>query len=345
MSQESRREPVAAYEPPVAPVPVPTEGDLSVTALYTSGVWAWGRVEHAELLTTPEAGHVFRATNFFLALGGWLRRFAPSLRHSLLQRHVIHDRLASESGAPQVLELAAGLSARGARLTESPEVQVVELDLAPMIARKRELLARTAAGRAVAARPNLRLVAGDVRSTDLTGLVDRDQPVHVVAEGLLMYLDARQQGDLWRRVAALLAAGAGGSFAFDLVPACEQPRPGLVGRLLGWLMRRFTGGRAFAVDRRTRDDIVTELRASGFAQVDLVEPATAPDAWRLPHLDRSTQMLVFRCRVAPALPAAPRGPVAKDASARSGDRRQLAPAGAHPMDGGREALGDRGLVV
>src|SRR5258705_1814635 len=171
----------------------PRKGDLSVTALYTSHTWLWGRQPCAELLATPEAKTVFRLSNIALAFARLFFRRLPSLRHSLVQRHVMIDRIAHEVGANQVLELAAGLSRRGAAMTADEGIDYTEVDLAPVLAKKCELLARSEAGRAVLQRANLRFVAGDVRELDLEPLVDPRRPVFVVAEGLLMYLEAAEQ--------------------------------------------------------------------------------------------------------------------------------------------------------
>ncbi|MDT8341905.1 MAG: methyltransferase, partial [Longimicrobiales bacterium] len=51
----------------------------------------------------------------------------------------------------------------------------------------------------------------------------------------------------------------------DLTPAGEQPRPGLLGRLLGFLMRRFTRGRDFVPGHPDREAIEAALRAAGLA--------------------------------------------------------------------------------
>src|SRR5262249_59090397 len=72
--------------------------DLSVTALYTSGAWAWARLPGTDLLASKDAARVFAVTNGALALGGLFTR-APSLRCSLVQRHLIIDGLLAESGA------------------------------------------------------------------------------------------------------------------------------------------------------------------------------------------------------------------------------------------------------
>ena len=94
---------------------------------------------------------------------------------------------------------------------------------------------------------------------------------------------------------ALLAASAAGTFVFDLVPKCEEPKPGAFGRALGWLMKRFTGGKGFERDERTRVDIANELTKAGFSRVETLEPGDVARAWGLPFADVATQQLVFVC--------------------------------------------------
>jgi O-methyltransferase involved in polyketide biosynthesis len=248
-------------------------GDLSVTALYTSQVWAWGGLSCAELLATDDAKRVFDVTNAALGIARWARPDMPELRYALLHRHAIIDYLLSETSG-SVTEIAAGLSRRGA--ANCGERAYTEVDLAPVIAKKRELLARTAAGRAVL--DKLVLVAGDVTTIELP-------PAEVViAEGLVMYLDGEQRRRLFAKITAP-------RFIFDLVPSSEEPAPGRVGKLLEAAMKRFTGGRTFERDARTREQIVDELHAAGFSDVEVV--SSAASRWPLPHADRATTMVVF----------------------------------------------------
>lgn len=271
------------------------EANLSITALYTSAVWSWGGLANADLLATDEARTVFRITNFALGVTRLFKWRLRSLRHSLLHRHTMIDHLLSEARPTAVLELAAGLSRRGVTFSEQPSIEYVEMDLPSMIAHKRRLLQRSDRGRLALARPNLRLVEGDVLTADLPSLPPSKGPLLVIAEGLFMYLSPDQQRALWRKIRGLFSDGRTGTFVFDLVPAVEEPKPGLLGRALGWLMKRFTGGKGFERDARTRDDIAADLREIGF-EVDLVEPAAVAEAWSLPHPLVPTQQLLFVAR-------------------------------------------------
>jgi O-methyltransferase involved in polyketide biosynthesis len=265
-------------------------GDLSITALYTAEAWRWGGFAGAELFASDESRRVFDATNAALALFG--RRDLP---HALAQRHAMIDRLLADTKATRVLELAAGLSRRGAALTKDPRVEYTEIDLAPVIARKRALLERTAEGRAVLARPNYRLVAGDV-STSTLSLEPFAAPV-VIAEGLFVYLDVAAQRRLAARIAALPKSV---TFLFDLTPPSEQPPPGLGGKLLGAAMRRFTGGKGFAPDGRTRAEITADLRGAGFTEARAIAAADMARDWALPHAGVRTDTVIHEAVARPA---------------------------------------------
>jgi O-methyltransferase involved in polyketide biosynthesis len=252
-----------------------SNGDLSVTALYTCGVWAWAELPGADLLDHKDARRVYGATSAALAIAA---RRAPSLKHGLVQRHLMIDRLVEESGAKRVLELGAGLSPRGVALS-AKGIEVIEVDTPAVIARKRELLARSEAGRAALDR--LRFVEGDLTTIDLP---DADV---VVAEGVLMYLEPDAQRTLFAKIRK--------PFFFDLVPPAEQPPPGAAGRALGWMMRRFTGGADFARAPRTRAEITADLESAGF-EVNTFDPIDAPARWALPHRKLPTQQLVWAAR-------------------------------------------------
>ncbi|MEO8551957.1 MAG: hypothetical protein ABI678_18400, partial [Kofleriaceae bacterium] len=73
----------------------------------------------------------------------------------------------------------------------------------------------------------------------------------------------------------------------------EEPPPGRVGALLERAMKRFTGGRSFERDARTRDQLVAELRAAGFTDVTAYSASDVARTWHLPHAERATTTIVF----------------------------------------------------
>lgn len=254
-------------------------GDLSVTALYTSQVWTWGGLSYAHLFATPEAKRVFDVTNAALGVAKLVRRDLPALRYALLHRHTMIDHLLQDAAPERVIELAAGLSRRGA--ANCRELPYLEIDLPPMIAKKRELLGRTSEGRDVLA--SLRMLGADVMHVELAGA-----PAFVIAEGLMMYLDRSARRELFEHVLPVAER-----FVFDLVPRDEEPAPGFVGRLLEAGMKRFTGGRTFERDANTRASIIAELHDAGFTDVRAYSSRDVARVWHLPHADRATTMVVF----------------------------------------------------
>ncbi len=276
-------------------------GDLSVTALYTSQVWAWARLSHAHLFASPDAKRVFDTTNAALAAARLFDRQHAPLRYSLLHRHAMIDHLLAASGYRHVIELAAGFSRRGAAATSDPHVQYTEIDLPHVIKRTRELLQRTDEGRAVLARPGLRLVEGDAETVALEPFVGRGEPVFVIAEGLLMYLTADARRGLFAKVRKLAATTGELRFLFDLVPTDEEPEPGLAERMLEAAIKRSTGGRGFERDARTHEDIVTALREASFDDIEAVASSDISHAWNLPEPDRRTHVALFVTRASSPL--------------------------------------------
>ena len=254
-------------------------GDLSITALYTSQVWAWGELPCAELFASKDGKRVFDVTNAAL---GVMRRGTP-LRYALLHRHTMIDHLVHAWHPGRVVELAAGLSPRGAAMSTLVRVHYIEVDLPDMVAHKQRLLERSAAGREVQARANFELVPADVATYEIPACDV------VIAEGLLMYLDATARRALFVKVAAL----AGVHFVFDLTPASEEPKAGVTGRVLEAAMKRFTKGQTFERDARTREDVIAELRDAGFAEASAIAARDVATAWSLPHAERATPTVVF----------------------------------------------------
>ncbi len=270
--------------------------DLSVTALYTAQTWVWAGFEGARVFESEQSRAVFGATNLFLGLAGLFRWGAPSLHKGLAQRHALIDALARRAGHAQVLELAAGLSARGLRWAEG--VRYTEVDLPHVVVLKRQCLE----GAGVVLREGHALIGADLReggaeALELGALLTPGAAT-LIAEGLLMYLTPDEQRGLWRRAVGALR-GRGGVLIFDLVPPCEQRAPGWVGRGLGWLMRRFTGGQAFTVDARGREALRAELLEAGFSWVRALDTSALAAQEGLPFEGARTQQVVWVAEVSP----------------------------------------------
>jgi O-methyltransferase involved in polyketide biosynthesis len=261
-------------------------GDLGITALYNAQTWAWGGLPCADLFTSVDSKRVFAVTNAVMAAARLFDRRHPPLRRALLQRHALIDHVAYMSPTRRVIELAAGLSRRGAAMTADPGIDYVELDQPHVVAAKRRLLERSATGRAVLARPNFAMRAADVVRDPLGA-----GPAVVIAEGIAMYLARDARRALFANVRAIGDV----ELVFDLTPSSEEPAPGAVGRALDAAMKRVAGG-TFVRDARTRDDVIGELDAAGFTDARAIAARDVARDWNLPFPDTRTWAVIFVAR-------------------------------------------------
>lgn len=229
---------------PLRSLPAMDSARISPTAHYTGYVWARHGLSVPALATARGRvyyGAVSVANAALRAIG------AATLDDMLLARHLVIDHLLAreiESGrVGQVIELAAGLSPRGARFSAAhPGCTYVEGDLPDMIADKRARLERGGS-----ARPNLRVVpldalaAGGPSSLEaVAGTLDPAIGTAVVTEGLLMYFDEATVRRLWARIAAVLARFPRGIYLSDLLGA---GRPVLLARPFRLALSVFARGR------------------------------------------------------------------------------------------------------
>ena len=265
---------------------------LGVTALYTSQAWIQGGLPEASLFDTRAGQAVYHTTNAIYGLARWLRPGMSPILAGLLHRHLMIDHLLDLQDPSQVLELAAGLSARGARYCANGR-PYIEVDLPPVIQAKVDLLQRSPRGRDITARPNLRRVAGDVTRLNLAGLLDPTSSALVIAEGLHMYLDVATQRRLWGAIAHALGRGAGGAFVFDHFRRSPSQRPGPIASAVLRTMRTWQRHIGFRPDRRPRKALERDLHAAGFDRVEIFRSQDVAHRWGLPHARVPTDTVLF----------------------------------------------------
>jgi methyltransferase (TIGR00027 family) len=115
---------------------------------------------------------------------------------------------AAAAGVRQIVMLAAGLDSRAYRLSWPDRTVVYELDQPAVLDFKRAVLddhGATARARRVEVAVDLR---DDWASALRQAGFDPDAPAAFIAEGLLIYLPATAQGDLFRGIDALAAPGS-----------------------------------------------------------------------------------------------------------------------------------------
>ncbi len=200
---------------------------------------------------------------------------------------------AADSGVRQVVLLAAGLDSRAYRLPWPAGTTVFELDQAPVLDFKRDVL--TAHG----AQPHAerREVAVDLREDWPQALrdngFDASKPSAWIAEGLMLYLPADAQNKLYTGIDTLSASGSHVAIE-DGVPlpqdkfedAVEEERNSGDQRLFFQLVynERFAPADAWFGERGWRP-VATPL-ADYFRQVG--RPLPAPDTEAGPMISRNT---------------------------------------------------------
>src|SRR4051794_3929328 len=248
---------------------VPGMASIGPTAFYTGEVWARHGMSHPELSRVEgRVMHAFTAPTFMVSklLGG------PTLDGMLLGRHRVIDAMLEQAIADgrvgQVLEVAAGMSPRGWRFTEShPELPYVEADLPDMAARKREALARI--GRPATHRVvelDALAKSGPRSMSAIADSLDPEQGLAIVTEGLLSYLPRDAVLRLWSSFAQTMKRFGQGVYLADLHVDADAPK--LVARAFAGAVSAFVRGPVkvhFTSEGEARD----ALRSAGFQSVSV----------------------------------------------------------------------------
>ncbi len=272
---------------------------ISPTAHYTAYVWYRAGMSFAPLATPlGRALHVaLRPMNLAYERLGT----RPDLDMMLLARHRVLDAwLEAEIASGrvgQVLEIAAGLSPRGATFVRRhPGLVYVEGDLPDMAADKRRRLA----GAGLLAEGHRIVTLDALAAEGPTSLaevaareLDPERGLAIVTEGLLSYFDLAAVRGMWARFAALLARHGSGAYLADLNLAGDLAgmRSGLVFRRL---LEVFARGRVhlhFEGEAEAR----AALALAGFDDVELRTPQEVAGV-DVPGRDRRHVVRLLRAR-------------------------------------------------
>ncbi len=263
-----------------------TPASISPTGHYTGYIWARHGLSHPALVTNTGRFlfQLFRPVIWLAGATG-----APRADSFLLTRHRLIDlRLAEaiESGrVTQVIEVAAGLAARGWRMKQrfGDRLTYIEADLPDMAQAKREALARIGP-----LTPGHHIVdidaLLDTGPTSLDGVaaaLDRSQGVAIITEGLLNYFSLDNVRSMWQRFARTLAEFERGYYWADLYLSADLAGPGVSPFLK--LLSTFVRGRVH-LHFATAEEVHAELKADGFPYARLIEPAEfAAQLSGIPH--------------------------------------------------------------
>lgn len=275
---------------------------ISPTAHYTGYVWVHNGLS-PPALGTPEGRLAYQALRPGNAAARLLRQ--PNLEGVLLARHRTIDwlleRAVAQDGIGQVIEIAAGLSGRGARFVRQFDgrIRYLEADLPAMAARKRRILADAGLARLDHQIVDFDALAesGPLSLSALAAQLAPDRGLAIVTEGLLNYFDEAAVRGLWARIAATLVRFPRGLYLSDLFLG-EDSR-GLRARLFARLLSRFVRGRVH-VHFAGAAQAGAGLLAAGFTEATLHRPLDFER--QLAGLDRAsaTRIRIVVARTAPA---------------------------------------------
>jgi len=192
-----------------------TSSPISPTAHYTGHEWARNGLSHPAL-DTLEGRIMFDSLQPAMLMGRLLGR--GSLESYLLARHRAIDRLLERAieqhDVSQVIEVAAGLSARGWRFVQryGQRITYIETDLPDMAARKRRALERMGAlsERHRVAEMDVLADSGPASVAAVAAELDPARGLAIVTEGLVGYLPREATERMWQGFATALAGFSAG---------------------------------------------------------------------------------------------------------------------------------------
>jgi O-methyltransferase involved in polyketide biosynthesis len=246
---------------------------ISPTAHYTCQVWLRNGLSDPAFATREgEALHkiLWPLNASSRALGG------PTIDGALLARHRLIDHLLEkeiEAGAVgQVIEVAAGLSPRGWRMTRTyPELRYIEADLPGMIDRKREVLSRATPVGPLHETCEVDALADD-GPTSIAAIaagLDPSIGTAIITEGLLNYFPGAQAVKMWRRFGAALTRFPHGVYLADLT--LGEDSNGAFATVFRTLLGTFVRG-SVHVDFADELAARRELEIARFTKIELRRP-------------------------------------------------------------------------
>jgi len=135
-------------------------------------------------------------------------------------RYILIDKLIRPTGLKQIMEVAAGLSTRGMEMTSDGSISYVEVELPQMADDKRKVIEALEQKRVFPNRPNLHIENGSATDSDSLAQAARhfnsEEPILVVNEGLLRYLDFDDKTQYAKNVHELLQRFGGAWITSDI---------------------------------------------------------------------------------------------------------------------------------
>lgn len=252
---------------------------VSPTAHATGYLWYRHGLSDAALVT-PQGQRLDRG---FRALTGLTQKVSGiSLDAMMLARHKGIDAVLCEAidagRVTQVIEIAAGLSARGWRIRQryGDRIRYIETDLPDMVRTKRALLEN-----AGLLGPRHQIVVLDALATRgprslaaVARQLDRSQGTAIITEGLMNYLAPDAANGFWKRAAKVLGDFRHGVYLSDAYLTRDNRNLAMLA--FGAILQVFVRGRMH-VHFQTEARAIDHLERAGFSEVRLHDTASIPE--------------------------------------------------------------------
>ena len=257
---------------------------ISPTAHYTGYVWARNGLSDPAL-ETVEGRVLFESLRPWMAVSALFG--GGTLESYLLTRHRAIDaqleRAIDDGRVSQVIEVAAGLSARGLRFKRryGERLTYVEGDLPGMVRRKSQALGELKHGHRIEQLDAL----SDESLAAVAATLDPSEGLAFVTEGLLGYLERDQVAGIWTRFARTLGGFPHGVYVSDIhIGELQNAQV----RAFRVLLSMFVRGRVH-LHFGSEEEVTDALHEAGFASAEVWQAAgvvgeTRDQAARLAHI-------------------------------------------------------------
>ena len=265
--------------------------NITPTAHYTSYVWFRHGLSHPSLATNK--GRLFYHSMRAFNAVSWAVVGGITLEAFLLQRHQIIDYLlgqAIEQGrVGQVLEVAAGLSPRGLRMSQKYRAKglcYIEADLPEMAAQKKDILEKTGekGDRHEVVTVN---ALSDDGPDSLFAIADQyldpDVGTAIITEGLVNYFDKDVVSGIWKRFGKILSDRSGGVYLSDITMLTEFPTHPL-SKVFRRTLNRMTRGQDHIEYFDGPEQATVSLSEAGFTRVSAHLPTSFTDRLDIPSI-------------------------------------------------------------
>lgn len=248
---------------------------VSPTAYATGYLWYRLGMSHPAL-ATPQGKRLDRPFRVLMkTLGG------NTFENLMIARHQGIDGLltrAIEAGkVSQVIEIAAGLSGRGIRMTQRfPQLTYVETDLPHMAALKRRLLGEAGllSDRHRVTEINALQDSGPHSLAGVAGGLDPQRGTAIITEGLMNYLNPEAAQGVWRRIATTLRGFPQGMYLSDVYFTSQNRSVGAA--IFGAVLSAFVRGRMF-IHFESPQHGEELMRSAGFRSASIHETRNLPE--------------------------------------------------------------------